>query len=95
MENTFIRIEIIIFFLSFFYFIYYILEKFVLTYINIKKIIKPDRKILEEKAKKIKKIADNNKINQKKKTIKNKKITAEQQKKIKEIIKRVQINSAK
>jgi predicted tellurium resistance membrane protein TerC len=95
MENTFTSFEIIIFFLSLFYFLYYILEKFILTYINIKKIIKPDRKTLEEKAEKIKKIANQNKDKQEKNKTKTIKISPEQNKKIKEIIKRVQINTSK
>ena len=95
MENTFTRIEIIIFFISLIYFFYYIIEKFVLTYLNIKKIIKPDRKTLEEKAKKIKEKANQNQTKQKKKTATLVKLSPEQNKKIKEIIKRVQINTSK
>jgi len=95
MENIFIKTEIIIFFMSLSYFFYYISEKIVLTYINIKKIIKPDRKILEEKAKKIKEKASQNKLKQKEKTITTVNLTQEQSKKIREIIKRVQINASK
>jgi len=95
MENTFTRIEIIIFFISLIYVFYYIIEKFILTYVNIKKIIKPDRKILEEKAKKIKEKAIENKSKQKRKTTNTIKLSPEQNKKIKEIVKRVQINTAK
>jgi len=96
MENLIIlRTEIIVFLWSLFYFIYYILDKIILTYINVKKIVKPDRKIIEEKAKKIRNIAKNNKENQTKKEIKTIKLKPEQIKKIKEIIKRVQINTSK
>ncbi len=96
MENLIIlRTEIIVFLWSLFYFLYYIIDKIILTYTNLKKIVKPDRKIVEEKAKRIRKIAENNKDNQTKKEIKTIKLKPEQTKKIKEIIKRVQINTSK
>jgi len=93
MENYIIKLEIITFFLSLSYIIYYILDKVYITYSNLKKVIKPDRKNLEEKAKKIKELNKNKKQEIKKKV--QKKLSPEQAKKIKEIIKRVQINSAK
>ncbi len=96
MENLIIlRTEIIVFLWSLFYFLYYIIEKFILTYLNIKKIIKPDRKTLEEKAKKIKEKINQNQTKQKKKKNTLIKLSPEQNKKIKEIIKRVQINTSK
>jgi hypothetical protein len=57
MENTFfIRIEILIFILSLSYISYYLYEKVVIIFNNIKNIIKPDKKILQDKIKKMKKI---------------------------------------
>lgn len=102
MENAFfIRGEIIIFFLSLWYFMYYLLEKTFQIYFNVKKIVNPKRKISDDKIKKIKKISENivKKNNEKlknKKSLKNaKKISKLDLEKISTIIKKVRLNIEK
>lgn len=97
MDNLFLlRIEIFIFFSSLFYVIYFISEKLYIMYFNVKKLVKPDKKIMEEKAQKINQILkekeQNNKENN---TDKVKKLSEKDSKKVAEILKRVQINSSK
>jgi len=59
MENSFfLRIEILIFILSLSYIIYYLYEKIVIIFNNIKNIIRPDKKLLQDKIEKIKKIEE-------------------------------------
>jgi hypothetical protein len=59
MENSFfLRIEILIFILSLSYITYYLYEKIVIIFNNIKKIIRPDKKALQNKIEKIKKLEE-------------------------------------
>ena len=107
MENTFfIRIEILIFILSLSYIWYYLYEKIVVIFNNIKNIIKPDKRVLQDKIKKMRKIEEEKvKMELEKKTktrskIKDKDnendwITAKESKRISEIIKRVKLNKRK
>lgn len=103
MENSFfLRIEILIFILSLSYIIYYLYEKIVIIFNNIKNIIRPDKKLLQDKIEKIKKIEEEkvkmeieSKITKKKKSNENDWITAKESKKIAEIIKRVKLNKTK
>ncbi len=98
MENTFFfRIEILIFFISLWYVIYYLSEKLLIIINNIKNIISPDKKYIENRIEKIKKLQNKNTL-EKKNTKEEKKIkitTAKDSKKIAEIIKRVKINKSK
>lgn len=97
MENIlFFKIEIFTFLISLAYIWYYILEKFFIIYINIKNIVRPNKKILNEKAKKIKKIIKNKESIKTKKQVKNKnRITPDQAQEIAEILKRVKLNISK
>ena len=96
MENTFfLRIEIIIFIISLWYVIYYLYEKIAIISKNIKNIISPDKKHIENRIEKIKNIEKNKKNNKEKTKEITKKITAKDSKKIAEILKRVKINKSK
>lgn len=91
-----LKLEILLFFISFWYFSYYITEKFIFMYYSIKNIVKPDRKMLKEKADKINEIIRNkdNAIIEKRKESKEK-LSEKDSKKIVEILKRIQINVVK
>jgi len=96
MENTFfLRIEIIVFILSLWYITYYLYEKILTIFKNIKNIISPDKKHIENRIEKIKNIDKTKKEKTKKTEEKTKTITAKDSKKIAEIIKRVKINKSK
>jgi len=102
MENTILfRLEIIIFFLSLGYFLYYSVEKISQIYCNVRKTIKPSRKISEEKIEKIKKIVEEKKIIKKTKTKskkvekKSKKLSKNDSERIIEILKKVRLNTDK
>jgi len=104
MSNLFfLKFEIIIFFLSSFYFVYYIFERIFLSYFNIKKIVSPIRK---ETVKTRKNIKQNEKskenvlkvelnLEKSQKNNKKNKISDKEKLKIKEIIKKVKIHSSK
>ena len=96
MENLFlIRTEIIVFFLSFFYIIYYLYDKILITIQNLKNIIAPDKSHIVEKIEKLKEIEKNEKKQEKKEIKKAKKLNPKETKKISEILKRVKLNKAK
>lgn len=98
MENSFfLRIEIIIFFLSFAYIIYYLYEKIAIIFRNIKNIISPTNKSLKNKIDELKRIEEENKSKSKdiKTQIKTELISGEDFKKISEIIKRAKLNKSK
>jgi tetratricopeptide (TPR) repeat protein len=98
MENSFfLRIEIIIFFLSLTYIIYYLYEKIVIIFKNIKNIISPTNKSLKSKIDELKKIEEENKSKSENSKIKVKteSVSREDSKKIWEIIKRSKLNKSK
>lgn len=90
-----LKIEIIIFVLSFWYFVYYIVDKFIYMYFNIKRIVKPDKKLLQEKADKISELLKNREEKIIEKHELKQKLNEKESKKIAEILKRVDINFSK
>lgn len=96
MDNTFfLRIEIVIFIISLWYVLYYLNEKILIIFKNIKNIISPDKKPIQNKINKLKKIEEEKTKKQKEKVKKESKITAKDSKKISEILKRVKLNKSK
>jgi len=103
MENSFfLRVEILVFFLSLFYIVYYLYEEIVVVFKNIKNVISPSNIGLRDKINKIKKVEED-KVKNGSKVIKSKKsnsstnsrITSKESKKISEIIKKVKLNKTK
>jgi hypothetical protein len=103
MENSFfLRVEILVFFLSLFYIVYYLYEKIIVVFKNIKNVISPSNIGLRDKINKIKKVEED-KVKNSPKVIKSKKsnssnnsrITCKESKKISEIIKKVKLNKTK
>ena len=97
MANIFLlKLEIIIFFLSFGYVIFFVAEKAYAMYHNLRNIVKPDKKILQDKEDKITKILkDKDKQLQKISKSSRKKLSEKDFKKVAEILKRVEINAIK
>ncbi len=98
MENSFfLRLEIIIFFLSLVYIIYYLYEKIFLIFSSIKHIISPKSDNLKNKIDEIKKIEQEKKLKQDVKKNKSRKelISLQDSKKIWEIVKRAKLNKTK
>lgn len=100
MENSFfLRVEIIVFVLSLWYIFYYLYEKISIIFLNIKNVIRPDKKNSQIKLDKIKQLEEgknkSSKNNEKNNSKKIDKITAKDSKKISEIIKRVKLNKSK
>ncbi len=103
MDNTFfLKIEIIIFFLSLWYIWYYLYEKIYLIFRSIKNLISPSNKNLKEKIEQIKNKEEKKKNlkkddESKKKSNDEEKNTTnlEDSKKIQEIIKRAKVNKTK
>lgn len=96
MENVFfLRVEIIIFIISLSYVIYYLNQKIVTIFKNIKNIIFPDKKINQERINKIKKLEEEKEKKEKIKEEVKIKLNINDSKKIAEIIKRVKLNRAK
>ena len=100
-NNFFLRIEIIIFFLSFSYIMYYLYEKIIIIFKNVKNIISPTNKSLEtkldqfKKKEKEKKNKDNSIVKEEKNSPKEVKISQQDYKKISEIVKRAKLNKSK
>lgn len=97
MENTFfLRIEILVFLTSLSYVLYYLNEKILIIFKNIKNIIAPDKKPIQDKIEQLKQIEEDKIINQseKPKDVKTN-ITAKESNKIAEILKRVKLNKSK
>lgn len=90
-----LKIEIVIFLLSFWFFVYYIVDKFISMYFSIKRIIIPDKKLLKEKADKISEMIKNRDEKVEEKQEIKHKLNEKDNKKIAEILKRVDINYTK
>lgn len=94
MNNIFLKIEILIFFLSLFYIIYFIFSKFVKAYFKVKKVIKKEE--ISQVKTALNKVDLNLKEKNYKKTSEEKVVLSREEKEqISEIIKRVKINSTK
>lgn len=89
--SIFVKIEIIIFFLSFLYVIYFFWEKLYNAYFHVKKIVEPKKSIpRKKKSKKLKISQENNK-----QSIEAVKLSDQDKQKLIDIVKRVKINASK
>jgi len=89
-NEFFFTFEIVIFFISLFYIVFYLFDKIFQIYSNVKRVVKPDKKSREEKIEKIKEAVKNKDT---KIDINNKKIeiSKEDKEKINKLIKRIDL----
>ena len=86
-----IKIEILFFFLSFFYIIYYFVDKLLLSYSNMKKIVAPSKQEVEKKVREKIKLDNKDKVDLE--DYKKQKLSEKQKEELNEILKRVKMNA--